>query len=386
MIINEDNNTEKILRSIVYGTCLTVFGVSGMGKSKILRDLLAKSEIANFVYLDLHSLFALDENSIIVQFAIELLNNLTLKKIISESEYKNFIAIFQANLHLQLHLNTLNTIISLLPENTFLILDHFEKVFNNIEKINTDLFKYIRDINKGKIQYIFAIGDINTLFLLNQKNFGSLTDLVSQKIIFLSISSKGDESKIANLINKGYAPKEIERVSGNFNAYTKVLNSFGTLETSKPLSRELKIVSQRLLNSLAFEQIEILKMIAKKEKIDTTNNNVKILLQLGVIDKNFKIRLPILEIYLMEDIEKNGYTNDQSLTKNEDLIYSLLLKNKNEIVSKEEIAKTIWGNSVQNKYSDWAIDQTLKRLRVKLKKINPDIRIETKRGRGLVLR
>ncbi len=386
MIINEDINTEKILRSIVYGTCLTVFGVSGMGKSKILRDLLAKSEIANFVYLDLHSLFALDENSIIVQFAIELLNNLTLKKIISESECKNFIAIFQANLHLQLHLNTLNTIISLLPENTFLILDHFEKVFNNIEKINTDLFKYIRDINKGKIQYIFAIGDINTLFLLNQKNFGSLTDLVSQKIIFLSISSKGDESKIANLINKGYAPKEIERVSGNFNAYTKVLNSFGTLETSKPLSRELKIVSQRLLNSLAFEQIEILKMIAKKEKIDTTNNNVKILLQLGVIDKNFKIRLPILEIYLMEDIEKNGYTNDQSLTKNEDLIYSLLLKNKNEIVSKEEIAKTIWGNSVQNKYSDWAIDQTLKRLRVKLKKINPDIRIETKRGRGLVLR
>lgn len=386
MIINEDINTEKIFRSIVYGTCLTVFGVSGMGKSKILRDLLAKSEIANFVYLDLHSLFALDENSIIVQFAIELLNNLTLKKIISESECKNFIAIFQANLHLQLHLNTLNTIISLLPENTFLILDHFEKVFNNIEKINTDLFKYIRDINKGKIQYIFAIGDINTLFLLNQKNFGSLTDLVSQKIIFLSISSKGDESKIANLINKGYAPKEIERVSGNFNAYTKVLNSFGTLETSKPLSRELKIVSQRLLNSLAFEQIEILKMIAKKEKIDTTNNNVKILLQLGVIDKNFKIRLPILEIYLMEDIEKNGYTNDQSLTKNEDLIYSLLLKNKNEIVSKEEIAKTIWGNSVQNKYSDWAIDQTLKRLRVKLKKINPDIRIETKRGRGLVLR
>ena len=386
MIINEDINTEKILRSIVYGTCLTVFGVSGMGKSKILRDLLAKSEIANFVYLDLHSLFALYENSIIVQFAIELLNNLTLKNIISESECKNFIAIFQANLHLQLHLNTLNTIISLLPENTFLILDHFEKVFNNIEKINTDLFKNIRDINKGKIQYIFAIGDINTLFLLNQKNFGSLTDLVSQKIIFLSISSKGDESKIANLINKGYAPKEIERVSGNFNAYTKVLNSFGTLETSKPLSRELKIVSQRLLNSLAFEQIEILKLIAKKEKIDTTNNNVKILLQLGVIDKNFKIRLPILEIYLMEDIEKNGYTNDQSLTKNEDLIYSLLLKNKNEIVSKEEIAKTIWGNSVQNKYSDWAIDQTLKRLRVKLKKINPDIRIETKRGRGLVLR
>jgi DNA-binding winged helix-turn-helix (wHTH) protein len=55
-------------------------------------------------------------------------------------------------------------------------------------------------------------------------------------------------------------------------------------------------------------------------------------------------------------------------TKKEKAILSLLINSKKTLVSRDAIAKTLWGETPEDTYSDWAIDRLVFRLRTKLKK------------------
>jgi hypothetical protein len=50
-------------------------------------------------------------------------------------------------------------------------------------------------------------------------------------------------------------------------------------------------------------------------------------------------------------------------TAQEILLMDLFINNLNRPVARDEIAQTIWGKSWENKYSDWAIDKAISRLR-----------------------
>ena len=71
------------------------------------------------------------------------------------------------------------------------------------------------------------------------------------------------------------------------------------------------------------------------------------------------------------------------LTKEQAKILTLFLINSGSIVSRDEIAKEIWGiNNWLDKYSDWAIDRLIFLAR---KKITPQFKIQTVRNRGYSL-
>lgn len=62
------------------------------------------------------------------------------------------------------------------------------------------------------------------------------------------------------------------------------------------------------------------------------------------------------------------------------------LESKNEVVSRGEIANILWNKKeLQEKYSDWAIDQTIHRLRGKLLSSQLGYEIRTVKGKGFVL-
>ena len=63
-----------------------------------------------------------------------------------------------------------------------------------------------------------------------------------------------------------------------------------------------------------------------------------------------------------------------------------LYNRKGSIVNKDEIANILWKSEAIKKYSDWAIDKTISRLRKKIgdSAHNPKF-IETIKGRGLRL-
>ena len=49
-------------------------------------------------------------------------------------------------------------------------------------------------------------------------------------------------------------------------------------------------------------------------------------------------------------------------------IFRHFQKNKNKLVTKDQIAKIIWGENYEEIYSDWSLDQNISRFRKKLAK------------------
>ncbi|MBU0618905.1 winged helix-turn-helix domain-containing protein [Patescibacteria group bacterium] len=78
---------------------------------------------------------------------------------------------------------------------------------------------------------------------------------------------------------------------------------------------------------------------------------------------------------------------DRMFSPKERRVLKFLLSKKDRLVSRDEIAQAVLGNQWENNYSDWAIDQTISRLRKKLAglSISPKI-IKTIRGKGLVFK
>ncbi len=76
---------------------------------------------------------------------------------------------------------------------------------------------------------------------------------------------------------------------------------------------------------------------------------------------------------------------DTQLSGIEQLVLEFLLKNEGQIVSKTDIAKILWQNSWEEKYSEWAIDKFLSRLRSSLSSINYKKALKTVKGKGVIL-
>ena len=106
--------------------------------------------------------------------------------------------------------------------------------------------------------------------------------------------------------------------------------------------------------------------------------------------KSGKVFSPLFHKYLKKEflLAENGFSeNDliRKLSKNEMELIDYLRNNVHKVVSREDLARVWWNNNWENKYSDWAIDQIIYRLRRKIKKIVIPYKILSKNGQGFIL-
>ncbi len=75
------------------------------------------------------------------------------------------------------------------------------------------------------------------------------------------------------------------------------------------------------------------------------------------------------------------------LTKNEEKVFKLLIKNKNQLCSFDQIGEAIWQEKSYESFSLWAISKLIQRLRSRLQasSLSPTL-IQTQRGQGYALR
>ncbi len=75
---------------------------------------------------------------------------------------------------------------------------------------------------------------------------------------------------------------------------------------------------------------------------------------------------------------------ERALTSFEREAFDILMESK-KVLKREEIAQAIWQDDWMRRYSDWAIDQVIHRIREKLQKTKAPYKIMTKRGEGFYL-
>lgn len=108
---------------------------------------------------------------------------------------------------------------------------------------------------------------------------------------------------------------------------------------------------------------------------------------LTLIEKNLLERLGIV-VYgklfqpLLGDLPTEKEVESMPLSVTEEKIFTFLLNNKNKIVTREQLAKIVWGEKRERKYSKWAISEIMYRIR---KKLPFGTTLQTLRNRGYTL-
>lgn len=116
-------------------------------------------------------------------------------------------------------------------------------------------------------------------------------------------------------------------------------------------------------------------------------NPTILLLRISNIFKRCEQKLDIIKFKnLIININKGIIKNNEKeivLTKNEMIIFSYLLNNKERIVTRDELMTTLWNNAEY--INDNALTVNISRLRTKLKELSEEEMIETRKGLGYIL-
>lgn len=90
-----------------------------------------------------------------------------------------------------------------------------------------------------------------------------------------------------------------------------------------------------------------------------------------ILDRQFSGKLAEASIKYLQElglIKLIKVYKPTNLTKNESSVFNLLSKNKNKVVSFDEIASCIWKENSEERYSEYAITKLIERLKKKLSK------------------
>jgi hypothetical protein len=163
---------------------------------------------------------------------------------------------------------------------------------------------------------------------------------------------------------------------------------------SESFQYRLQTIAQSLKES---EYITIAKILSKNRGFDDVQlHSRKYLQKIRLLDNKSNLTVPLLKdtiiklgaskrklILIKNEIFLNQVPVSNFFSRKEFRIIKLLLSREGETVTRDEIADVIWLMDVKEKYSEWAIDQLVKRLRNRLSELLiPKTVIRSVRGKG----
>ena len=144
-----------------------------------------------------------------------------------------------------------------------------------------------------------------------------------------------------------------------------------------------------MVTSRNTEADEVLSMsYGADDYITKPYNPTILLLRINAIFKRMENKSDILTYNNLEINPKKGIIKNEKeeiiLTKNEMIIFTFLLANKGNIVTRDELMTDLWNND--SYINDNALNVNISRLRTKLKDFGYEDAIETRKGQGYILK
>jgi hypothetical protein len=278
------------------------------------------------------------------------------------------------------------------------LLDLLYPQFAKSNKIHGTLF-FEENIYKEEL---YSILKAHHIFLQNISFFPTYSSKESQ--IFLKNVVKEWKLKIS--------VKKINDIAGYCGGYLWLLK-----EALKICRDSNNISIQEVINrpSMKFRLDSIYSLFTPEEKNDLYSivnnksktidpNNLLYFTSVGILSLK-KNRL-ILSLPLLSNLIKSDTTtkkiklylvNGNIIYKDKDItleispseikILTELIKKKNQLITRESLAQIIWEKDWIEKYSDWALDKLISRLRSSLSNLGlPKNILIVKKGRGVILR
>jgi len=166
----------------------------------------------------------------------------------------------------------------------------------------------------------------------------------------------------------------------------KIANLTGPFTVPLPDSQEAQEILTKLArqNNLSLSPKQIKKIISRtgshvvliRTAIREILGNKNLLKNVSLVSKTsgFNLKLKALNETLPQNLQRktdgelsvknSGEISD--LSKTQEKILEAFIQKKNNILLRDDIAQIIWGENSFDKFSDWAINKTVSRLRSKL--------------------
>lgn len=282
----------------------------------------------------------------------------------------------------------------------------------------------------SKVHYVFLMREDIT----NQEKitrWGDLTELVLQNVIYLPLLDKKDTlyvaEKIAKELSANLSEEEKSLLADLFGGHPYMIRvgirvidkANGERQSMENLKKlllgyyELKSVARGILDVQTDEAKEILRSIADDEKVNDQSESLFFLEKMGLIFRDAPDKYRVFgELFKAAiSVTKNGGTKvaattpngglriddqtgavifgsrtiEERFTRQEYLILTALLKKTNSLFTRDDIGDVLWGKESYEKYSDWAIDQVISKLRKKIAILGTKDQLITIKGRGYKL-
>lgn len=237
------------------------------------------------------------------------------------------------------------------------------------------------------------------------KNLGELAILALQGVWYLPLLNRDEAEPLFNLHGTKALAEEakadIFSISGGYPVFIRYfLRNLEKVSVHSWAEPELKLLLDELWEALSpSSQNWLFSYFHGK----MTEDPSRYLLDTGMVYKDvdgYRIFSPLIKDFVLA-LEKESHlkiTEQQGkvfisgkdvatlLSVQELAIFKLLWEKKGEIVSREDLSGAMWGEAVQEKYSDWAINQLIRRIRRKIGDNKRASVIGTIRDRGFVFR
>ncbi len=296
---------------------------------------------------------------------------------------------------------------------------------DNLAFVNATFCNNLRALwNKfdTKLHYVFLIKDTRLIF--GQNHFGEeFGYLFFQNLIYVPVSKDNEEYIIDYFAKKTgqtltSAQKDLlsKMCDGHPYFLKLAVETLAKGESAEAIASnyEIRATSERILEVFTDQMKKVLGEIATKQLYQLpSGDEIHALEALGIVRKESEgyyqifcslFRDAVLKRTLPEvtpgaESQKKFYFDeaanaiiiagkpiDEQLTRQEYEILGFFLKQPNKLHSRDTIAEALWGKESYEKYSDWAIDQLMSKLRKKLGKLGLEEKIlVTVRGRGYKL-
>lgn len=424
----------KIFTPLFRGECVTSIFVMGGGKRTVIKYLIKNKELIEKYFPNMfeNTLYVFVNFDEIIEFSNYYYLDLIKKKIYQELTERNI----NLNLNKKDENNPLMAIEEVFEKlvalgwRIFLVLNDFELTLKLSPSIYLNL-EHLLSIDKSRIEYLFLTTlnvldpgifssfhnlkyalTRNVVFfpLLEKKNVYFLIDKVCQNQLFLKKETPPSKKELLYKLCGGHP--QLLRYSLYFLKATLGDDFF--LESDKKIEEKLLSSSQNLIicadiwNSLREKEKETMFFVLRNGNFpDEPQSNYAIdyLIKLHLVKKEgkkVKIFGKIFERFLLNFSKKSELFYDEKtkkifygeksceeiFTHQEFKVLTYLIQHKNQLVTRDEIAKTMWGSLYyQEKYSDWAIDKIISTIRRKLDSIGfSSQNLITLKKRGFILK
>lgn len=147
---------------------------------------------------------------------------------------------------------------------------------------------------------------------------------------------------------------------------------------------------------------KVLRSVVLHQPIQRTNSeDLTYLLHTGLLVKDkqedsYKLSVPVFEQYLNSlfkedklitldihgDLIFGSVPVTHYFSKREHSLLKYMLVHLDEVISRDRVGESLWGENWQDAYTDWGLNQAIKRLRDKLQKMSINLSVSTVKGKG----